>query len=171
MTSKRVVVFGVLALLVSAAATPSAVAADDATPQYCLPQWAEELLLGKSIQERFELVDILARPLAGACAVAPWFTEGDFNGDGESDVAVRGRDRKSGLYGILVAHPGEWTIHAIGFPEPGAGDESVSYKFCHIRAQRGDDGKDALVVTPFKGEADTWRWTGSRYELGVGGKR
>lgn len=142
----------------------------DPVPQSCLPQWAQEVLLHEDIEKRFELVDILARPVAGACGIVPWFTEGDFNGDGKPDIAVRGRDRETGFHGIIVLHNGERKLYGIGFYELDASDKKKTYRLCHIRTRRDPDGKDALIVTPFKYEAHTWRWTGSTYELSVEGK-
>jgi hypothetical protein len=159
-----------LALLLSATTAVSAATAADPVPQSCLPQWAQEVLLHENIEKRFELVDILARPVAGACNIVPWFTEGDFNGDGKPDIAVRGRDRKSDLHGIIVLHNGERKLHGIGFYKLDAYDEKKTYKLCHLRTRREPDGKDALIVTPFKYEANTWRWTGSTYELSVESK-
>lgn len=143
---------------VAAAAGPT-----DPTGQFCLPPWGREALLHEGFTVRMALVDILARPVDGACAVAPWFAEGDFNGDGKTDIAVRGRNRMSDTYGILVVHNGEWKVYGIGFPGGDATGEGKSYRLCHLRAQRGSDGRDDLVVTPFKQESDIWRWSGSTY--------
>lgn len=139
--------------------------AADPVPQFCLPRWAQETLLHESIGDRFELVDILARPVTGGCAVVPWFAEGDFNGDGKPDIAVRGRDKKSEFYGIIVVHGGERKLYGIGFHKLDADDERKTYKLSHVRTLRGTDGTDALIVTPFKYAADVWTWTGSTYEL------
>lgn len=160
----------VLALLLFAAAAVSTATAADPVPQSCLPRWAQEVLLHENIGKRFEFVDILARPVAGACNIVPWFTEGDFNGDGKSDIAVRGRDRESGLHGIIVLHNGEHKLYGIGFYKLDAYDEKKTYRLSHLRTRKEPDGKDALIVTPFKYEANTWRWTGSTYELSVESK-
>jgi hypothetical protein len=167
MTSRLGAAGVLLALALSAPGAIAAFQPADPVAQFCLPQWAQETLLHEGTGERFELVDILARPVVGACAIAPWFVEGDFNGDGKPDVAVRGRDRKSDFYGILIVHGGAWKLYGIGFHRLDVDDEKKTYRLSHIRTHKGGDGKDALLVTPFKYEADVWRWTGSTYELGA----
>ena len=171
MTSRLGVVGVLLAVSLSSTGASSASMPVDPVPQFCLPQWAQDILLHKDVAARVELVDILARPVAGACDIAPWFLEDDFNNDGKLDVAVRGRDRQSGFHGIIIANDGESQVHILGFSRLDENDEKRTYRFSHIRTRKSADGKNALVVTPFKYEADVWQWTGSRYELDLESSR
>jgi hypothetical protein len=158
---------GAVAVLVLSLASAGGAAAlpEDPSTQFCLPQGPRDTLLHEETRKRLQLVDILARPVTGACGTAPWFLEGDFNGDGKTDIAVRARDKQSERYGIAIVHHGEWKLYGVGFLGTEAGGEGRSYRLCHVRARRGADGRDALEVTPFKQGPDVWRWTGSTYEL------
>jgi hypothetical protein len=69
-----------------------------------LPAWAEHRLSQKDVASRYELTHQLSPP----------FLLGDFNHDGQQDVAVLARHKGSGKLGILILHNGEQRIHPLG---------------------------------------------------------
>ena len=128
------------------------------------PAWAFQHVEGTSTEAAFDLAD----------AVNPFLIAGDFDGDGEGDVAawVERRPGSSGVppnglpeSGVLVVHRGG-DLHFLGF---GVREPPVHWNLESDNAVYVDDGgplalpSDALWI--HHGRASTlWYWDGARYQ-------
>src|SRR5947208_16834787 len=73
-----------------------------------LPRWALEVL-GAQFQAQYQWYD----------RVNPFYQRGDFDGDGQVDVAVLVRHKVTGKVGIAFVHRGTRAVHVVGAAQGG----------------------------------------------------
>ncbi len=119
-----------------------------------LPAWAEHRLSQKDVTSRFELTHQLSPP----------FLLGDFNYDGQQDVAVLARHKGSRKLGILVLHHGEQRIYALGCGTTigNGGDHFDWMDFWRLGNARSTEA-DALYVGREGSASGLIYWNGLKY--------
>ena len=69
-----------------------------------IPQWAARRFEDQKVSQRYEIV----------LEVNPFMQRGDFDGDGQPDIAMLVRHRQTGTRGIVILHQGHATPHVMG---------------------------------------------------------
>ncbi|MFO0706358.1 MAG: hypothetical protein U0412_05855 [Nitrospira sp.] len=134
--------------------------------QQNLPPWALSILEEKSVASAYAL----------STRLNPYFLHGDFNGDGELDVAVLVVRKATGQQGIAILHAGERTAHVVGAGRAvGNGGEDFSWLdawsvVVKRPIQQGATGKkspvlrgDALLVQKLESASALLYWDGAAY--------
>ncbi len=125
-----------------------------------VPRWAIEVL-GTQFQAQYEWYD----------RVNPFYQRGDFDGDGQTDLAVLIRHKATRKVGIAFVHRGTGTIHVVGAgTRLGNGGDDFTW----LGVWRVDDGRALREVPGFRGEVlyvekpesagGLIYWDGSRYQ-------
>ena len=103
-----------------------------------VPRWATEAL-GTQFQAQYEWYD----------RVNPFYQRGDFDGDGQVDVALLIRQRATQKVGIVFVHRATGAVHIVGAGTPlgNGGDD-----FTWLGVWRVEDGHELREVPHFRGE-------------------
>jgi hypothetical protein len=125
-----------------------------------LPAWAERRLSQQDVKSRFELTHQLS----------PAFLLGDFNRDGQQDVAILARHKGTRKLGILILHNGEHRIHPLGcgIAVGNGGDNFDWMDFWRLGKSRATKG-DALYVGREGSASGLIYWNGGEIHLGANG--
>lgn len=124
---------------------------------YSLPEWAHTLAGRQG----------LADSLALAAQLNPFYQSGDFDGDGQLDVAVLVSRRATGEIGILLLHAGTGQSVLLGAGrEFGNGGESFDWMTNWSVRPRQEGGwrGDVLEVLKLESAGALIVWNGSAYE-------
>ncbi len=125
-----------------------------------LPRWALEVL-GAQFQAQYQWYD----------RVNPFFQRGDFDGDGQSDIAILVRHRATGKVGIAFVHRATRAVHVVGAGTPlgNGGDDFTWLGVWHV-----EDAGTLKEVPGFRGEVlyvekpesagGLIYWDGTRYQ-------
>ncbi len=129
-----------------------------------LPAWAAKPWAGVSAADHIEL----------SAAMNPFYQRGDFDGDGQADLAILVRDKISGKIGILVLHrSGKSVLLGAGRSFGNGGDDFAWIDQWSVddggkNARRGSDpsvkrGQDALWVAKEGSASALIRYRNGRY--------
>jgi len=124
-----------------------------------LPAWAQDEFHRLELDERLELHQ----------KVEPGFQLGDFDGDGQLDVAAQVQDRRSGKVGVLLLHrAGGGHVLGAGQPLGDGGDDwnwLAGWKVVAGEQVPGGaaNGKNALFVEKRGSPGGVIYWNGSDY--------
>jgi hypothetical protein len=121
------------------------------------PSWAVALFrekLGREY-ERFE-------------QVKPSFLTGDFNGDGEADVALLVREKGSGKVGIAIVEGGKKSIVLMGAGKA-FGNGGDDFNWMDLWSVRHTPRRDQLNVEKREAASAVIYWNGARYRWRQGG--
>jgi len=142
------------ALLLSALCVGQPEGAAPSAQKPALPAWAEQRLSQKDMTSKFELTHQLS----------PEFLLGDFNHDGQQDVAVLARHKGSRKLGILVLHHGQQKIHPLGCGTAigNGGDNFDWMDFWRLGKSRSTKA-DALYVGREGSASGLIYWNGANY--------
>ncbi len=125
-----------------------------------LPRWALEVL-GAQFQAQYQWYD----------RVNPFFQRGDFDGDGQSDIAILVRHKATGKVGIAFVHRATRAVHVVGAGTPlgNGGDDFTWLGVWHV-----EDAGALKEVPGFRGEVlyvekpesagGLIYWDGARYQ-------
>ncbi len=103
-----------------------------------LPRWALEVL-GAQFQAQYEWYD----------RVNPFYQRGDFDGDGQLDLAVLVRHKVTGKVGIAFVHRGTRAVHVVGAGTVlGNGDDNFTW----LGVWHVEDASALREVPGFRGE-------------------
>ncbi len=81
--------------------------------------------------------------------VNPFYQRGDFDGDGQADVALLIRHRATGKIGIAFVHRATRAVHIVGAGTPfGSGGDDFSW----LGVWRVEDGRVLVELPRFRGE-------------------
>jgi len=106
--------------------------------EWNIPRWVLGTL-DRQFRAQFEWYD----------RVNPFFQRGDFDGDGQTDIALLIRQRATGKIGIAIVHRGRGTIHILGAGTPlGNGGDDFSW----LGVWRVEDGRVLREIPAFRGE-------------------
>jgi len=141
-------------LLLSALCVGRLEGATTSAKTLALPAWAEHRLSQKDVTSKFELTHQLS----------PTFLLGDFNRDGQQDVAVLARHKVTRKLGILVLHNGEQKIHPLGCGTAigNGGDDFDWMDFWRLGKSRATKA-DALYVGREGSASGLIYWNGVKY--------
>lgn len=124
-----------------------------------LPVWARDEFRRLGLEERLEIHE----------KIDPAFQLGDFDGDGQLDVATLVRDRSSGKVGIVILHrAGGGHVLGAGRPFGNGGDDwnwLGSWKVIPGEQVPGGvaAGRSALLVEKPESAGGLVYWNGSEY--------
>ncbi len=125
-----------------------------------VPRWALEVL-GAQFQAQYDWYD----------RVNPFYQRGDFDGDGQTDVALLIRHKVTRKVGIAFVHRATGVVHIVGAGTPlgNGGDD-----FTWLGVWRVEGGRALREVPGFRGEVlyvekpesagGLIYWDGSRYQ-------
>lgn len=122
---------------------PHALAAQGRDPltvsgEWNVPRWVLGSL-SPQFRAHFELYD----------RMNPFFQRGDFDGDGQTDIALLIRQRATGKIGIAFVHRGTHTIQIVGAgTRLGNGGDDFSW----LEIWRVEDGRVLREIPGFRGE-------------------
>ena len=126
-----------------------------------LPRWADSALWVSKFDERLTLFDSLN----------PYFQQGDFDGDGRTDIAIQVRAKENGGRGIMVIHRATGAVHLLGAGQAlgnGGGDFSWLWVW---RVERRSatttpslTARDMLFVEAPESAGGLIWWDGRKYQ-------
>jgi hypothetical protein len=126
-----------------------------------LPSWASPVFG----EQRF------ASTYALTTRINPYFLQGDFNGDGQLDVAVLVQLKRTMQQGIAILHAGSMTPIVVGAgKEIGNGGDDFSWLDAWSVSARDTRGKtapgrgDALLVQKLESASGLIYWDGRAYQ-------
>ena len=145
--------FAVLCLL-APAATAQGPGAEYVT--WNLPRWAQEALRSAGLGARFELFFDLN----------PYYQRGDFDGDGQIDLAVQIVEKTSHKRGIAIVHASDRSVHVLGAGQRlgNAGDDFSWLWVWRVETRRGSGpSREALYVEKPESASGWIVWDGHTY--------
>jgi hypothetical protein len=148
------------------AASVSAQMPDGTTQLYNVPEAIERAISKGPLAKDYEV----------SFHVNPFYLRGDFNGDGEVDVAVLVKQRSTGKLGIAIVHGGTSKVAILGAGAPlgNGGDDFDWMDYWQVypkgRVTQGTDETtvprlhgDALLVGKSEAASGLIHWDGKRY--------
>jgi hypothetical protein len=131
-----------------------------------IPRWVIDLFSAKKLDAQYEF----------AVAFNPLYLPGDFDGDGNTDVAVLVKQRSTGKLGIAIVHgtKNKVTFLGAGVPFGNGGDDFAWMDSWQVYAKTrgahavGEGGGprlrgDALLVSKSEAASALIYWNGKRY--------
>ena len=141
--------------------------------EWGLPDWAEQAVYNWEQYELYKLSDF----------INPYYFQADYNGDGQSDIAIAIQDRQTAKTGILIIHGGsnEMFLMGAGVNYSNIYDDFYWMDIWKVKKQRTqsvltfkDDGDidgnkdievkgDVLLVVAAEAASAIIYWDGSKY--------
>ena len=121
-----------------------------------LPRWAGAALQSQHFGERYELY----------LGVNPFYQRGDFDGDGEPDLAILVREKTTRKVGIAILHRRTGDLHIVGagIPLGNGGDDFAWLGVWRVEpAPNSALRREALYVEKPESAGGLIYWNGSRY--------
>ena len=136
----------------------------------------EEWSIPAFAQKRFK-ASSLSRNVGISYALNPFYQSGDFDGDGNLDVALVVKDKASGKVGIVIVHSGTRPAALLGAGTPWMGDRKYDFNWMDAWqvcpkgpvGQGVGEGKppilkgDAILAIKTESASGLIYWTGSTY--------
>jgi hypothetical protein len=100
-----------------------------------IPVWVRDIIDEDRLQTNLEF----------SFHLNPCYLRGDFNGDGEADVAVMVKNTQDSTFGIAICHYGLGDVHVMGAGSD-FGDGGTDFSWCHVWSVNRQEDALALMA-------------------------
>jgi len=121
---------------------------------WSLPRWVNAAVAGAHLWDRYELF----------LQLNPFYQRGDFDGDGQTDIAIQVLQKETHKRGIAIIHRSDSSVHIVGAGQPlGNGGDDFSWLWIWRVDPPDPQHRESLYVEKPESASGWIVWNGHAY--------